>query len=392
MSTLFEPRKIQWDNPDTYVLTNPKTPTSESDHIKNGLTQFAPLVAHFWIATSGSTQTNNAHLKWVALAKSAILASAQAVNTHLESTNKDIWIHPLPDFHVGGLGIWARAHLSGAQVFPLETWNTVEFCKLIEKESGTLSAIVPAQVYDLVQEKVPAPKSLRAVVVGGGALDNDLYLRARELGWPILPSFGLTECASQVATAELSSLQKLTPPQLKVLSHVQVKVSDTGRLALAGNSLLTGYGLFKPESGWKWEDPKMGEWFTSEDFGKVTNGYLEIFGRTSDFIKIGGESVDLTRLERVLKHEQQSITHRLPDFVIFAVPDARLGHTIHAAAAAEPGSENAKWAQTLAERYNVQVMPYERIRDLHFIEQIPRSPLGKIMRADLLGRLNLVSQ
>src|ERR1700685_3894693 len=116
MSTSFEPQKIQWDDPETYVLINPKIPAGESEQIKNGLTHFAPLVGHFWLATSGSS----GHLKWVALSKAAVLASATSVNRHLESSSKDVWLHALPDFHVGGLGIWARAHLSGAKVVKLQ--------------------------------------------------------------------------------------------------------------------------------------------------------------------------------------------------------------------------------------------------------------------------------
>ena len=42
-------------------------------------------------------------------------------------------------------------------------------------------------------------------MTGGGALDPSLYKQARDLGWPLLPSYGLTECGSQVATASLSS-------------------------------------------------------------------------------------------------------------------------------------------------------------------------------------------
>src|SRR5207253_1068669 len=87
-------------------------------------------------------------------------------------------------------------------------WNPARTVKKWKDRKVTLTSLVPTQVFDLVSANLTAPKNLRAAVIGGGALDPSLYLKARELGWALLPSYGLTECASQVATASLDSLGK----------------------------------------------------------------------------------------------------------------------------------------------------------------------------------------
>jgi o-succinylbenzoate---CoA ligase len=173
---------IDWLSTDSHVLLNPRMPEEERRRLESLVVD---LPGHVWLATSGTTGA----LKLTALSKRALLASAAAVNRHLQSDDRDVWLCVLPTFHVGGLGIYARAFLSGARVVT-SGWEDV-----------TLASLVPAQVTDLVRDRVEAPPSLRAVVVGGGALSEELYAAARALGWPLLPSYGMTECCSQVATA-----------------------------------------------------------------------------------------------------------------------------------------------------------------------------------------------
>lgn len=320
------------------------------------LAEGAPsLDRHVWVATSGTSGA----LKLVALSKDAILSSAAAVNAHLDAHPSDVWSRVLPFFHVGGLGIDARAHLTGSRVEVFD-WDPQRFAR----GGFTLSSLVPAQVRDLVAAKLRAPSGLRAIVVGGGSLPDALYIAARELGWPLLPSYGLSEAASQVATATLQS------KDLRILQHLQVRI-DEGRIALAGGSLLTGHAYFDAEGRAAFIDPKVDGWFVTEDRGEVEGGVLRVHGRGGDFVKIGGESVDLVRLDRLLDEVRGSV-----DAAIVAVPDDRLGHVIHVATtAAEAGA--------IIEAFNARVLPFERIRAVHRVDSIPRTPLGKLRRQEL---------
>jgi O-succinylbenzoic acid--CoA ligase len=346
---------IDWSSRETHLLLNPRMPVAERERLERIVAGVPALPAHIWLATSGTSGA----LKLVALSKGALLASAEAVNSHLPAQGKDVWCCVLPAFHVGGLGIYARAFLSDSPVIAFD-WDPVRFAG----ESFTLSALVPAQLRDLVRGGLRPAPSVRGVVIGGGALPDDLYEDALKLGWPVLPSYGMTECSSQIATATLDS------PALRILPHMSVRADD-GRLAFSGASLLSGYAT---EEGFI--DPKIDGWFISEDQGEIDGDVLRVHGRSGEFVKIGGESVDLLRLDAILEAVRGD-----RDAAVFAVPDGRLGHVIHLACAGRD-------ADGLAASFNARVLPFERARQIHEVASIPRTSLGKLMRSKLLENLS----
>jgi len=354
-----DPALIDWTGRESHVLLNPRMPPEEAARLRSLVID---LEAHLWLATSGTTGA----LKLAALSKDALLASAAAVNRHLVADARDVWCCVLPAFHVGGLGIFARGFLSGARVTCAQ-WNAGEFAVNGEM---TLASLVPAQVSDLVELRLPAPANLRVVVVGGGLLPDALYAGARALGWPLLPSYGMTETCSQVATATLGS------PELLLLDHVEARTEPDGRLAFRGASLLTGYAT---EGGFV--DPKTSDgWFVTEDLGAIDGNRLHVEGRRGDFVKIGGESVDLTRLDAILA----SIAGR--HAAVVAVPEPRLGQVIQLAI--DPFGD----AEGIVAAFNAEVHPFERARGLHRVAEIPRSPLGKLLRIKLLEMISPVAE
>lgn len=344
---------IDWTSDASHLLLNPRMPADERRRLES---LAIDLPGHVWLGTSGTTGT----LKLTALSKAALLASAAAVNRHLASDAGDVWYCVLPAFHVGGLGIHARAFLSGARVI-VDVWDPR---RLSEAREATLTALVPAQVSDLVAGGLRPPPRLRAVVVGGGPLRDELYAAGRALGWPLLPSYGMTETCSQVATARPES------PELVLLDHVEARADAAGRLEFRGPSLLTGYAS---EAGFV--DPKLAGWFRTEDLGAVEGRSLRVQGRSGDFVKIGGESVDLTRLDAIVS----SVTGG--HAALLAVPDSRLGHVIHLVVddTVEPDEVRGKLEHLLH--------PFERPRQVHRVAEIPRTALGKLMRRRLLDLL-----
>jgi O-succinylbenzoic acid--CoA ligase len=338
---------IEWSGDRTHVLLNPRLPLDEQEKLER-LARASRLRGHVIVGTSGSSGA----LKLVALSKEAVLASAAAVNERLEATSNDVWCCVLPTFHVGGLGIFARAHLTGSRVIQM-SWTPQAFAST----EATLASLVPAQVHDLLTADLKPPSGLRAILVGGGAFDADFDERARARGWPVLPSYGMSECCSTVTVCEV------------LLSHLDAREERGGRLAFRGASLFTGYiteeGLI---------DPKVAGWFVTDDVGEVDERVVRVHGRRGDFVKIGGESVDLARLDRILDSVRHSI-----DAAIIAVPDSRLGHVIHLAASVEAGD--------IVERFNARVLPFERIRHVHRVRSIPRSSLGKLLRSELVRRV-----
>ncbi|MEI8365621.1 MAG: AMP-binding protein [Parachlamydiaceae bacterium] len=369
---------IHWNSSTTEVCLNPRMPLEMKEFLSGALKQTDRFPGHVWIATSGTSGTP----KWVLLSKKAMLCSAQAVNTHLNSQRSDIWLNPLPEFHVGGLGIQARSHVSEATVvkciFSNNRWDSRQFIEQLKSTRATLTALVPAQVFDLVACNLTAPPHLRAVIVGGGAQSQHLYEKAIALGWKLLPSYGLTECASQVATAPLGSTNF---PSLRPLPHVKLDLDQYGHLTIFSESLLTAY-VYCERDQIRWHDPKINGWLTTEDHAIFENGEIKAITRGVNFIKIGGESVDVMRLERILEEEVLAAKFSF-DTALIAMSDERLGYQIHLVAA----TPKANLVRELTERFRQRVLPYEAIRKIHHVEAIPRSPLGKVLKEELKNLL-----
>lgn len=378
---------IDWKSDGTHVVLNPRIPAAEQARLERIVTEPSAPRSHVWLASSGRSGAR----RLVALSKPALLASAASVNRHLGASSRDVWCKPLPSFHVGGLGIDARASLSGSRVVELDRWDPKQFLALCERSAATLASLVPTQVWDLASAGLKPSRRMRAIVVGGAAMPAALYKRARALGWPLLPSYGMTECASQIATASLQSLEAKADqlPPLLLLSHLRARREPDGRLSFAGSSLLTLY-MTERDGIAVFEDPKHDGWFTGEDHGSLLehdgSTAIEVAGRASDFIKIGGEAVYLSRLDEIL--EEVIRAAGLPDAAVISHPDARLSSVIHLAVA----TSDAGLATRVRDLFSQSVLPYERPRRLFMVETIPRSALGKLLRQAMVEELSSESR
>jgi o-succinylbenzoate---CoA ligase len=366
---------FDWLSLDSSVLCNPAIPTEAIQELNGLIHATSDFKGHFWLSTSGSQNQ-----KWVGLSKNAILASAESVNRFIDASHSDCWVQALPSFHVGGLGVFARAYLNGASVSDFRSdckgpWSAQTFYDYLQSYQGTLTALVPAQLYDLIQLGRSAPSSLRAVIVGGGALPKSCYEQAIQLGWPVLPSYGLTECASQVATARLNGND-----DLKVLPHVSIEIREE-RIWIKSRALLSVYA-FRKEGSWTIIDPKVEGWLPTGDRAILSGDTLNLLGRVDHCIKIGGESVDMNLLEECL----QSICREFDVYNLMTLVDKdedRLGKVIYLVTEAIREDK----LQLILDKFHQKVLPFERVRGVCFVDQIPRTPLFKIERAALKKRL-----
>lgn len=372
---------IDWDSGQSHTLLNPKISNAERKQLEE-LSGQHQRPGHIWIASSGSSAGSHQSVKLIALSKKAFLASAEAVNRHLMSGESDIWLQAIPRFHVGGLSIEARAYLSGASIrsgVRDEKWDAGYFIDQAEQTKATLSSLVPTQVYDLIQTGRRAPSALRAIVIGGSALSTELYLKATSLGWPLLPSYGLTECCSQVATAELESWKTQTP-RLRILSHVKAETTSEGLLRIQSEALLSGYAQWRDGNN-TWTDPKVQGWYQTEDICELKDGFLKPFGRGSDYVKVSGEGVSLPQLQETL----ESLARRsAPDLwlqvAVAALPHPRSGSAL---VLAHSSKVSATTAAKIQSEFNQIVAPFERLTQNRPVAEIPRTALGKIAREKL---------
>jgi len=159
---------------------------------------------------------------------------------------------------------------------------------------------------------------------------------------------------------------------LTILPHATIEVTEGGFLQVEAASLFTAYAFLHGNEPRIVMRPHP---FVTEDRGVVQGQQLIVHGRDQNFIKIGGEAVDILRLERILE-EVKLETGFVGDIALFPVEDERLGHVIHLASTAEG-------VGGLVEKYRERVNPFEKIRKVHLVNRIPRSPMRKLLLAEL---------
>ena len=280
--------------------------------------------------------------------------------------------------HVGGFGVAARAFSAGCglAVF-IESWNVLRFKKWLETESVTHVSLVPTQLHDLVRDSCSAPASLKAVIVGGGRLDDTLGQAARDVGWPVLASYGMTEASSQIATQdpELLHLPYSESP-LRVLPIWDVRASNGGLLEIRGDALFSGK-LEKRNGEWDFLARKKG-WFLTNDRANVIDGSVMPAGRADSLVKIMGELVDLDLVERSFL---KIAAGRIPasGVSVIAVPDARREQLLVLVS-----DQSAADINECYEDYQRVAPGLERFDRLVKIDTLPRTALGKLKKNALL--------
>lgn len=310
-------------------------------------------------ASSGSSGVE----KWVVHTRASLLCSAQAVNEHLQITEADVWGLLLPHYHVGGFGVLARSYAASVRcAIYSQKWNPVAATDFLETEGVTVTSLVPTQVYDLVQSGMRAPITLRAVLVGGGALSDEVGQQARDLGWPVLQTYGMSEAGSQVATASLESLeQRFSSTQLLILPIWDVSMGES--LTIKGGALCAGI-MYKDKAEFRYVSHAE---YTSSDQVEIIGNRLTFIQRLDRTVKIKGELVNIDELERTLVNQAGA------KVIIIATPDPRSGNSLHgfSEVPVELGDLN-QW-----------LPPFAQLESCLHMESLPKSALGKVDRRAL---------
>jgi O-succinylbenzoic acid--CoA ligase len=311
------------------------------------------------LPTSGTT----GDAKGVVLSRRAFLASARASSENLGSEERDRWLLSLPLAHVGGLNVLTRCLLARRALVLAEPGDTEALIRGIELGGVTLASLVPAQLARLLTRSPTwdPPRSLRALLVGGAHLPSALRRAARERGWPVLTTYGLTETCSQVTTE--SPLAPGLSGAGRPLRGVEVRTRD-GAIEVRGATLFSGYLPSLPDCLTR------DGWFRTGDLGSFDeSGVLHVTGRAAELIVTGGENVYAAEVERALE-----ACPGLREACVFGVPDEVWGERVAAAVAGE--FTNAALAATL----NAELASFKRPRLIARLPELPRLPTGKLDR------------
>lgn len=260
----------------------------------------SPLVA---LHTSGST---SGMPRAMVLTWSNFLASARGAATAIPFGPGHAWLLSLPLFHVGGFALVMRAlHGGGTILFPDAPLDAA-----VDRWRPSHLSVVPTQLWRLLEREGALLESLRAVLVGGGPCSPALLDDAAARGVPAFLTYGLTETASQVATARWPA------EGLAVLPEREVKIED-GAIAIRGGVVTRG--CLGPSG----VEPLADEagWLRTRDRGELlAEGRLRVLGRLDRMFIVGGENVQPEAVEQALC--------RVPgvlEALVVAYPDAEYG-------------------------------------------------------------------
>ena len=333
------------------------------------------------VLTSGTTGRPKA----VVLSAAALLASADAWLAALPPATG--WLLAVGLNHVAGLGVVWRAERSRVPlvVLPRPDAAAVAAGLACDPFPGHVS-LVPTALSRILDAAAgaPAPATLRAVPLGGGAIPPELVTRAIAAGWPVVPTYGLSEAGSGV-TALATSEAVLHPASAgRPLPGVEVRIGDAdddgvGEIQVASAALFTGYLGDPAATAAAFTDDG---WLRTGDLGRLdAEGRLSVVDRRTDRIVRGGENVSPSEVEAVLLEHPE-----IAEAAVVARRDAEFGHVAVAVlvvrnGAAGPGDDEL--TRFCRDRLAAFKVPAGFVR----VAALPRTASGKIRRAELRASL-----
>jgi O-succinylbenzoic acid--CoA ligase len=371
-------------------VTGARGPESTAEPVKLGSPLFRALVPscpralvsppHAILPTSGTSgMPKLACLSWPAIEASA-LASAERLGDAAQGR----WLCCLPLYHVGGLALLWRSVVLGGPVRLLPRFDAGTVAGELVRGDIAGVSLVPTMLRRLLAAwgERPAPRGLRAVLLGGAAADPELVGRALSHGWPLCPTYGLTEAASQVATAAPPPPGARQPAPLRALPGTDLRIArdggdaapgEAGEILVRGPTLMSGY-LGDPAASAR---ALADGWLRTGDIGLLdADGGLFVLDRRDDLIVSGGENVYPAEVEAVLLAHPQ-----VADAGVAGVPDADLGSRVEAWVVAAPG---ALLDAAILDAYCRQRLAgHKRPRGWHLVEALPRNAAGKLLRRQL---------
>ncbi|RAL23675.1 o-succinylbenzoate--CoA ligase [Lujinxingia litoralis] len=362
------------------------------------ITLHDPLIILF---TSGTTGTPSA----VPLSAANIDASAQASAERLGTFSDDRWLCCLPLSHMGGLATLLRCVIYGTCVELSDGFDEAAILQLLAERPITLASLVPTMVHRLLRHgRGRIHTSLRAILVGGGPVDATDLRAARRRGLPVLPTYGMSEAASQITTLPLdapdealaSAGRPLPGTELRIVDEAGLPVApgNPGSIEVRGPTLCTGYlGDDTPPL----RDAQ--GWMRTGDVGHLDErGFLFVHHRASERIVSGGENIDPREVERVLRS-----LNLVSDACAFAIDHPEWGQELCCALVlADPSlpstppsprapalnASNDSLQTTLLEHCRQSMAPFKIPRRWFLIDELPRTASGKVRRRDLVSLAN----
>lgn len=334
-----------------------------------------PFAIMFTSGTSGQP-------KAATLTYSNIFYSALSSAYRIGVLPDDCWLCVLPLYHIGGLSIIMRSILYGTSVRLVSQFDVDIVNDLLSNHPITLVSLVPTMLKRLIETQTTAwNDSLRLVLLGGAAPSTELIATCHNRSIPVATTYGLTEAASQVATALPTTVLKKSASVGKPLLFTTVRIAneagetlpngEPGEIYVKGMSVFAGYFNNPETTAVVLRDGEL----QTGDIGYLDeDGDLHIVNRRSDLIVTGGENVYPAEVEAVLRQHPA-----VADVAVVGISDDEWGQRVAAAIVLKPNISATE--VEIIDFGRQQLAGYKIPRSIHFVTTLPQTGSGKIHRA-----------
>ena len=335
--------------------------------------------------TSGTTGTP----KGVALSHANLESNARASASLFELDRERWGVGVLPLSHSYGLTVMNAGHILGTRSALLRWFNPEEVLRTIQEFRAEAMSGVPTMfVYLLNYPGASAYDTSTMRVWGSGAAPLPVEVVEpfeHRFGGKLLEGYGLTEASPVVAAHRLSGVRKLGSvgqPIPGVTVSIRddddraLPVDEVGEVCVQGPNVMVGY-YRNPEETAK---TIRGGWLRTGDMGRLdADNYLYIVERKKDLIIRGGFNIYPRDVEEAL--------YAFPgvaEAAVIGLPDTLMGEEVVAFVVLKPGQ--AATADEVAGFCQARLAKYKCPKEIRFVDALPKSPVGKILRKELRGQ------
>jgi acyl-CoA synthetase (AMP-forming)/AMP-acid ligase II len=329
--------------------------------------------------------------KGVMLTHRNLVANLAQVDGAMPLGRDDVVIGVLPFFHIYGMTVILNLALrAGATIVTMPRFDLEQFLTLIQEHRVTRAYVVPPIALALAKHPLVDRydlSSLRLMFSGAAPLGAELEQQCTErLGCRVCQGYGMTE-SSPVSHGVPYPDGALKPGTIgPALPNMECRIvsvetgedaapGERGELWMRGPNVMKGY-LGNPEATAATVDED--GWLHTGDVAIVDeDGYFTIVDRVKELIKYKGFQVAPAELEAII------ITHdRVADVAVIPVPDEEAGEIPKAYVVKAGDLTEDDVMSHVAEH----VSTYKRVRAVEFVDEIPKSASGKILRRVLVDR------
>ncbi|NIB43337.1 long-chain fatty acid--CoA ligase [Pseudomaricurvus alkylphenolicus] len=278
---------------------------------------------------------------------------------------------------------------AGARHLILPDSNTDTILDAFTRRGASVCFMPPTLIYKLLEHPDACPENLphlRHLIYSAAPMPPARIQQTLDRLGPVLSTlYGQTEAPMTITTLDNNEMRK---PELqssvgRACKHSDLAILDDkgrslpagqiGEVAIAGPLVMNGYYREDDKTG----ATMSGQWLRTGDLGCLDKqGYLFLQGRSSDVIISGGFNVYPSEVENLLI-DMQGIT----ECVVFGKPDDYWGECVEAVVCLQNDAcfDEKQLRQTIKERLG----PIKTPKRIHQLEQLPRNPVGKVVRRDV---------